>query len=63
MTAYSLEIVAALAFVAVLLITDLPYFFYQRSGGKKFRLPVAVLNIIFVVFGLIVLTGVLRNAV
>lgn len=62
MTAYTWEILAALAFVAVLLITDLPYFFYQRSGGKRFRRSIVVLNIIFVVFGLIVLTGVLRNA-
>jgi low temperature requirement protein LtrA len=54
---------AALAFVAILLITDLPYFFYQRSGGKKCRRTVVVFNIIFVVFGLVVLTGVLRNAV
>jgi hypothetical protein len=60
--AISWEFLAALAFLAALLVTDLPYFFYRRSGGKRFHRSVLFLNILFVVFGVIVLTGVLRNA-
>jgi hypothetical protein len=62
MTSSSWEIFAALAFLALLIATDLPYFFYRRSGGKKFRRSVVLFNIAFLVFGLIVFTGILRNA-
>ncbi|MDP1927041.1 MAG: hypothetical protein Q8K62_00875 [Thiobacillus sp.] len=63
MAAISLEFVAALVFLAALLATDLPYFFYRRSGGKRFARTVVFLNTLFVVFGVVVLVGVLRNAV
>jgi hypothetical protein len=62
-SAISWEFVAALAFLATLLATDLPYFIYRRSGGKRFGRTVFLLNTLFIAFGLIVLVGVLRNAV
>jgi hypothetical protein len=57
MAPFSWQESSALAFLAVLVVTDLPYFFYQRSGGKRFRRSVVLMNIVVVIFALVIVTG------